>query len=130
MKLVSSDFEIIKPSKFGGSKNTISISKYGIRFTKDVVESMGYPRYVSIYFSKNRKQLIFMPVAEEAPGARRFYKPNKSKSMPLFNNSTLVKMAADSAKLDINKYSYSFDPEVVEGNNHAVGIDLTKGKIK
>lgn len=130
MKLVSSDFELMKSTGFGGSKNIISISKHGFRFTKKVVEKMGYPSYIAIYFSTNRKQLIFMPVAEEVPGARQFYKPNKRKTMPLITNQTILRKSAEVANLDINKHSYSFDPEVVEGNKQAIGIDLTKGTVK
>ena len=49
----------------------VSVTDYGMTFSKGAVEALGYPAFVRVYFDKKGKRMAIVPCGEEA-GARKF----------------------------------------------------------
>ena len=61
------------PEALRDSSVFISVTDYGITFSRDSVAMLGYPAFVRVYFDKKGKRMAVVP-CESSEGARRFVK--------------------------------------------------------
>ena len=55
----------------------VSVTDYGMTFSKASVEALGFPPFVRVYFDRKGKRMAIVP-CEEEEGARRFSRADGS----------------------------------------------------
>lgn len=107
-------------------KPTISVTKNGVGFSKQVLSRLGYSHFVLIFINKIDKQLGIKACGKETPGAMKFIPESKEKADSLRWNNPIFKDDIKSlVTKELAKEDFACDGEYID-EEKALLFDFTK----
>lgn len=107
---------------------TISVTKNGVGFSKQVLSRLGYAHYVQMFINKVDKLLGIRPCKKEDAGALHFVTENKTKIDSLrWNNPAFKADITGLVNSEIAKGNFICDGEYIESES-ALLFDFSKAK--
>ena len=106
------------PENGGDGTIFISVTNYGMTFSKASVEVLGSPRYVKVFFDRKGKRIAIVPCAEEN-GARSFARdPEASRSgFVRWNDKRLMAQIVSMGDLSIESHGVRVLGEYIPEEN-------------
>jgi len=109
-------------------KPTISVTKNGVGFSKQVLSRLCYSHFVLIYINKVDKQLGIKACDKETPGAMKFIPENKEKVDSLrWNNPVFKNDIKSLVSKEIGGGDFTCEGEYIDDEN-ALLFDFTKAR--
>ena len=108
----------------------VTISKYGINFSKAAADYLKRVAYVKVYVNEKEKQIAFLSAKKEDNGAVRFFREeNSTYKNPIFRNAKFLEKITEMCGFDLENKTYYVKPEVLE-DGQGVLLDLEKAEEK
>ena len=107
-------------------KPTISVTKNGVGFSKQVLSRLGYSHFVLIFINKVDKQLGIKACQKDTPGAIKFIPESKEKADSLrWNNPVFKDDIKSLVEKELAEGDFACDGEYIDEEN-ALLFDFTK----
>ncbi len=108
----------------------VTISKYGINFSKAAAECLKFSEYALVYLNDKTKIIAIVPADKTSNGAVKFYKlKNKTSRNPSIKNGRFLSVLAKMCQWDIENKTYYVKPEYLE-DGKGIYLDLNKAEEK
>ena len=106
------------PENSGDGAIFVSVTDYGMTFSKTSVEVIGFPRYVKVFFDRKGKRMAIVPCSEEN-GARSFVRDSASPRAGFvrWNDKKLISQITSMGDLSIEGHGVRVLGEYVPEEN-------------
>ncbi|HFX3886268.1 TPA: hypothetical protein QFL15_001926 [Enterococcus faecium] len=121
-KLISLNSQVREP--------IVTISKYGVNFSKAAAECLKFSEYALVYLNDRSKMIAITPASKTSNEAVAFYKPkNKTAKNPSIQSSRFLSILSKLCQWDIENKTYYVKPEYLE-DGKGIYLDLNKAEEK
>ncbi|MCH4005413.1 MAG: hypothetical protein LKH59_04570 [Lactobacillus crispatus] len=114
---------------FTTGEQTMTVTKYGIRFSKAAIVQLGKPEYVKIMINYEDKELVIKATSGSDTDKVSFLNPNKKKTEVQWNNSMLKNNLKQLMGWDLNNVSYKIGGKFIPEQN-LMFFDLKKARVE
>lgn len=114
---------------FTTGEQTMTVTKYGVRFSKATLIQLGRPEYVRVMINYEDKQLVIQSTSPRDPNKTSFLKPSKKKMEVQWNNSLLKGNLKELMGWDLNNVSYKVRGKFIPDQNLML-FNLKKARVE
>lgn len=107
----------------------MTVTKYGIRFSKATISQLGKPEFVRILINYDDKELAIKATSASDVNKTRFLNPNRKKVEVQWNNSMLKNNLKNLVGWDLNNVSYKVLGKFIPEQN-LMFFDLNEAKVE
>lgn len=111
---------------FSISRPYVTITEYGITFSKGVAQRLGFPQYVQLLVNDSDRRIMLRPCSAGEHGAHQFYKAGKTVQNVRWNAGRLIATVSGLMGADVKKAGFRVEGEAQRQN--CVVFDLSKAK--
>ncbi|MGQ5708268.1 hypothetical protein [Lactobacillus sp. PSON] len=114
---------------FTTGENTMTVTSYGIRFSKATIVQLGMPRYVNILINYDSKEFAIKVTNSSDIQKTQFLNPERKKMEVQWNNSLLKDNLVNLMGWDLKNVSYKIKGKYIPDQSLML-FDLKEAKVE